>query len=273
MHLCPSVVPPVLVTPPTPLLPLLLPDNHSTVRGRDQVIFEVTQEEDGGFVAACVTAPIFTQADSWAELREQMQDAVRTHCFDRPIPPQVRLHFVRDELLKISRRDTKARREGSTPLDDLELGKPGSQETKRSTTHFPGFLASRVKRSSLQRPGSTSSVTSCSSSRASLVPPAVEDGCILPPPAIGLRGSHTVLLDYLHAALRHAHYDILPEDQTFYGEIPECQGVYANATTLEACRTELGEVLEEWVLFRVSRNLPLPLPILDGIELAIRDVA
>jgi predicted RNase H-like HicB family nuclease len=80
-----------------------------------------------------------------------------------------------------------------------------------------------------------------------------------------------VLLDYLRAALNHAHYEILPEDQTFYGEVPECQGVYANATTLEACRTELGEVLEEWVLFRVSRNLPLP--ILDGIELAIRDVA
>jgi predicted RNase H-like HicB family nuclease len=94
---------------------------------------------------------------------------------------------------------------------------------------------------------------------------------MLPLPAIGLHGAHTVLLDYLHAALSHAHYEILPDDQTFYGEIPECQGVYANTTTLEACRTELGEVLEEWVLFRVSRNLPLP--ILDGIELAIRDVA
>ena len=80
-----------------------------------------------------------------------------------------------------------------------------------------------------------------------------------------------MLLDYLHAALSHARYEILPEDQTFYGEIPECQRVYANATTLEACRAELGEVLEEWVLFRVSRNLPLR--ILDGIELAIRDVA
>jgi len=103
------------------------------------VIFEVTQEEDGGFVAACVTAPIFTQADSWAELREQMQDAVRTHCFDRPIPPQVRLHFVRDELLKISRRDTKARREGSTPLDDLELGKPGDQTLDHALSWLPGF--------------------------------------------------------------------------------------------------------------------------------------
>jgi predicted RNase H-like HicB family nuclease len=33
--------------------------------------------------------------------------------------------------------------------------------------------------------------------------------------------------------------------------------VYANASTLEACREELREVLEEWILFRVSRNLPV----------------
>jgi len=67
------------------------------------LIFEVTQEEDGGFVAACVTAPIFTQADTWEELREQVQDAVRTHYFDQPIPQQVRLHLVCNALLKTSR--------------------------------------------------------------------------------------------------------------------------------------------------------------------------
>ena len=65
-----------------------------------------------------------------------------------------------------------------------------------------------------------------------------------------------MLLEYLQAALRHARYEILPDDGTYYGEIPECNGVYANAATLEACREELREVLEEWVLFRVHRNRP-----------------
>jgi len=65
-----------------------------------------------------------------------------------------------------------------------------------------------------------------------------------------------MLLEYLQAALRHAHYEILKDDGTYYGEILECNGVYANAATLEACREELMEVLEEWVLFRVHRNLP-----------------
>jgi predicted RNase H-like HicB family nuclease len=62
----------------------------------------------------------------------------------------------------------------------------------------------------------------------------------------------------IQSAMRRAKYEILPDDNTFYGEIPGFAGVYANASTLEACRDELAEVLEEWILFRVSKNLPLP---------------
>jgi predicted RNase H-like HicB family nuclease len=61
------------------------------------------------------------------------------------------------------------------------------------------------------------------------------------------------------------------DDGAYYGEIPECRGVYANSKTLEDCREELREVLEEWVLFRVHKNLPIPA--IDGIELNIREVA
>ena len=67
-----------------------------------------------------------------------------------------------------------------------------------------------------------------------------------------------MMLEYFKAVMRHARYEILPDDGTFYGEIPECNGVYANAATLEACRDELKEVLEEWVLFRVHKNLSIP---------------
>ena len=51
----------------------------------------------------------------------------------------------------------------------------------------------------------------------------------------------------------------------------ECNGVYANSKTLEECREKLREVLEEWVLFRVHKNLRLPA--IDGIELLIKEVA
>ena len=76
-----------------------------------------------------------------------------------------------------------------------------------------------------------------------------------------------VVSEYVTAALHKARYEILPEDRSFYGEIPGFDGVYANAATLEACREELREVLEEWILFRVSRGLSLP--DVDGRELAI----
>ncbi|MHB8648007.1 MAG: type II toxin-antitoxin system HicB family antitoxin [Thermomicrobiales bacterium] len=72
-----------------------------------------------------------------------------------------------------------------------------------------------------------------------------------------------MLADYFHIALRHAQYEILPDDGTFYGEIPGFQGVYANAETLEACRDLLAEVLEEWTRLRIARHLPLP--IVDGV--------
>lgn len=80
-----------------------------------------------------------------------------------------------------------------------------------------------------------------------------------------------MLLEYIQAALRHAKYEILSDVGSYYGQIPECKGVYANAGTLEDCREELREVLEEWVLFRVHRNLPLPK--IDGIEVIIKEVA
>jgi predicted RNase H-like HicB family nuclease len=80
-----------------------------------------------------------------------------------------------------------------------------------------------------------------------------------------------VISEYLSAALRRARYEILPGDDSYYGEIGGFDGVYANVPTLEACREELREVLEEWILFRVSRNLSLP--IVDGHELTIRAIA
>ena len=75
-----------------------------------------------------------------------------------------------------------------------------------------------------------------------------------------------MLTRYIRAAMHRARYEILSDDGTFYGEIPEFQGVYASARTLEACREKLEGVLEEWILFRVSKNLPLP--VIDGLELA-----
>ena len=80
-----------------------------------------------------------------------------------------------------------------------------------------------------------------------------------------------MLTAYIRAAMAQAEYEILPDDGTHYGEIPELQGVWANASTLDACREELQEVLEDWIVFRLANNLSLP--VVDGIELAAPRVA
>ncbi len=64
-----------------------------------EIIFEITQETDGGFVAECLTEPIFTQADTWEQLREQVKDVVEGYFFDQAKPEHIRLHLVRDEVL------------------------------------------------------------------------------------------------------------------------------------------------------------------------------
>ena len=73
-----------------------------------------------------------------------------------------------------------------------------------------------------------------------------------------------MLTEYIQAAMRRAAYEIL-EDSTYYGEIPGFQGVWANAANLEACRAELQEVLEDWILVGLRRGDVLP--IVDGIDL------
>jgi hypothetical protein len=65
-----------------------------------ELVFEVTQEADGGLVAECLTESIFTQADNWEELRQNVREAVAAYYFDRPRRPSaLRLHLVRDEVL------------------------------------------------------------------------------------------------------------------------------------------------------------------------------
>ncbi|MFN6513916.1 MAG: type II toxin-antitoxin system HicB family antitoxin [Nostoc sp. CreGUA01] len=73
-----------------------------------------------------------------------------------------------------------------------------------------------------------------------------------------------MLTNYIHTAMHKATYELL-EDGTFYAEIPECQGVWANAVTLEACREDLQDALEGWII--LGLRLGHTLPILDGINL------
>lgn len=73
-----------------------------------------------------------------------------------------------------------------------------------------------------------------------------------------------MLTHYINTAMHKATYELL-EDGTFYSEIPDCPGVWANATTLEACRDNLQDTLEGWII--LGLRLGHTLPTLDGIDL------
>ena len=62
---------------------------------------------------------------------------------------------------------------------------------------------------------------------------------------------------YLDAALSRARYTQL-EDGSYGAEVRGLRGVIATGSTLKACRNALGEVVEEWVLVRVSKGLDIP---------------
>jgi predicted RNase H-like HicB family nuclease len=79
-----------------------------------------------------------------------------------------------------------------------------------------------------------------------------------------------MLSKYLRGAVHGAKYELL-EGGACYGSIPGFEGVWADPASVEECRDELEEVLEEWLLFRLSRQLPVP--IADGIDLVVREVA
>ncbi len=74
-----------------------------------------------------------------------------------------------------------------------------------------------------------------------------------------------MLTAYIRAAMHAAEYELLEDDEGYYGHIPGLQGVWSNADTLEACRDELQGVLEGWIILGLQRGHTLPT--LDGITL------
>ena len=59
-----------------------------------------------------------------------------------------------------------------------------------------------------------------------------------------------MLNEFIDKKLKAARYKLLA-DKSYFGEIPGVPGVWANARTLEKCRDELREVLEDWLLLKV----------------------
>jgi predicted RNase H-like HicB family nuclease len=78
-----------------------------------------------------------------------------------------------------------------------------------------------------------------------------------------------MIAEYLSAAMRHARYEMINDSEPFYGEIPECPGVWATGKTLEECRENLLEGLEGWIILGLQRGHTIP--VIDGIALTAEE--
>ena len=67
-----------------------------------------------------------------------------------------------------------------------------------------------------------------------------------------------MLIQYIHAAIGRAKYEVILDEGLYYGEVPELEGVWATGKTFEECSRNLEEVIDEWVAFRLRNRLPMP---------------
>ena len=68
-----------------------------------------------------------------------------------------------------------------------------------------------------------------------------------------------MICEYIEAALTKAKYEIIKDEEPYYGEVPELEGVWATGKTLEECRQKLIEVIEGWIMIKLRKGLPIPL--------------
>ena len=64
-----------------------------------EVLFLVEDAVEGGYIARALGHSIFTEADSWEELKEAIRDAVHCHFEPEEQPDLIRLHAVREEVV------------------------------------------------------------------------------------------------------------------------------------------------------------------------------
>ncbi len=65
----------------------------------EEVVFLIEEAPEGGYTAKALGFSIFTEAETWEELRESVRDSVKCHFDSTDLPKLIRLHYVKDEVL------------------------------------------------------------------------------------------------------------------------------------------------------------------------------
>ncbi|MCX5718592.1 MAG: type II toxin-antitoxin system HicB family antitoxin [Nitrospirae bacterium] len=67
-----------------------------------------------------------------------------------------------------------------------------------------------------------------------------------------------MITEYIEEALKRARYEIINDEEPYYGEVEELKGVWATGKSLEECRNNLKEVIEGWILLSIKKGIEIP---------------
>ena len=66
-----------------------------------EIVFQVREASEGGYIARAVGYNIFTQGEDWEDLKFMLRDAVLCHCDDGEAPAAIRVHMVQSEVIRV----------------------------------------------------------------------------------------------------------------------------------------------------------------------------
>lgn len=65
-----------------------------------EIIFSVQESPEGGCEARAIGHSLFIQADTFEELKRDVREAAKCRFDDGMAPPVIRLHTVKDEVIR-----------------------------------------------------------------------------------------------------------------------------------------------------------------------------
>jgi predicted RNase H-like HicB family nuclease len=67
-----------------------------------------------------------------------------------------------------------------------------------------------------------------------------------------------MFFEYIQAAISKAVYEVVDNEELYYGEVFDLKGIWATGKTREECRENLRMAIEDWIAFSLRFNLPIP---------------
>jgi len=68
---------------------------------KNEIIFLIEESIDGGYEAKALGESIYTQAETYEQIKENIKEAVLCHFDDEEKPLFIRYHFVKDEVTAV----------------------------------------------------------------------------------------------------------------------------------------------------------------------------